>query len=86
MHYPRMEELGYSLSRTVFLNLFFERGALFSVVSPRGTLTYEPATLRETRACTRTVAFSSRYQRLFVNLIRCYTFQPPTCASWAFRH
>jgi hypothetical protein len=34
---------------------FFERGTLFFVVSPRGTLTYEATTLRETRACTRSL-------------------------------
>jgi hypothetical protein len=34
---------------------FFERGTPFFVVSPRGTLTYEAATLRETRACTRSL-------------------------------
>jgi hypothetical protein len=38
-----------------WFSTFFERGTLCFVLSSRGTLTYEAATLRETRACTRSL-------------------------------
>jgi hypothetical protein len=55
-------------TRSVFLNLFLNAAHYFFVVIPRGTLTYEAATLRKLGLARAQFTFSNRYQKLFVNL------------------